>query len=152
MLFSYLVPSQLILKCANTLDILIHQIVYMEYFADTLLILQNFEKPIWMQKTWMKFNQLFWQKLFFQSFGELAKCHQNMLYEQSDVSEYLECGHILTSICEGALGQETKTKLFWTWIEFVSLHAICRADPPCLSMASNCHLWAILVWCHQLFI
>ena len=94
----------------------------------------------------------FWQKLFFQSFGELAKCHQNMLYEQSDVSEYLECGHILTSICEGALGQETKTKLFWTWIEFVSLHAICRADPPCLSMASNCHLWAILVWCHQLFI
>ena len=31
-----------------------------------------------MTKTWMKFNQVFWQKMFSQIFGELAKCYQNI--------------------------------------------------------------------------
>ena len=39
LLFSHSVPSQLILKYAYMLDVLIHRIVYMEYFDDTLPIL-----------------------------------------------------------------------------------------------------------------
>ena len=42
--FSYIVPLQLILKYAYTLDVLIHYIVHMECFDDTLPILENFEK------------------------------------------------------------------------------------------------------------
>ena len=30
----------------------------MEHFDDSLPILQNFEKNIWMQKSWLKFNQV----------------------------------------------------------------------------------------------
>ena len=45
----------MILKYDCMLDILIHQIVNLEYFDDTLLILQNIEKTFWEQKTSMKF-------------------------------------------------------------------------------------------------
>ena len=58
------VSSQLILKNAYMLDILIPHIVHMTYFDYTLPVFQNFEKTIWQQKTWMKFNQVFWHKLF----------------------------------------------------------------------------------------
>ena len=44
LLFSHSVSSQLFLKYAHILYILIHQTVYMKYFDDTLSILQNFEK------------------------------------------------------------------------------------------------------------
>ena len=65
-LFSHSVPLHLILKYmhAYILENLIHHIVHMEYFNDTLSILQNFEKTIWAQGTWMKFNQVFWQVFF----------------------------------------------------------------------------------------
>ena len=44
--FSHSVCSQLIIKFAYMLDILVHHIVNMEYFDDTLPILQNFKKTI----------------------------------------------------------------------------------------------------------
>ena len=44
------------------------------------LILQNFEKTIWVQKIWMKVIQVFWTKTFSQSFEELAKCNQNISF------------------------------------------------------------------------
>ena len=44
MLFSHSIPSQLILKYAYTLGILIHHIVYMSNFDCTLPVLQNLEK------------------------------------------------------------------------------------------------------------
>ena len=30
-------------------------------FDDILIILQKFEKIVWVQKTWMKFNHVYWQ-------------------------------------------------------------------------------------------
>ena len=92
--FSLSVPPQLILKHAYTLDVFIYHIVHMVYFDDTLLILQNFEKTIWVQKTWKKFNQAFWQKLF----SQLAKCHQNISCRQYDVSKHLAYRHILIDL------------------------------------------------------
>ena len=62
--FSLSVPSQLILKHAYMPDILICHIVHMKYFYYPLPVLQNFMKMIWVKKTWMKFNQVFWHKLF----------------------------------------------------------------------------------------
>ena len=58
LLFSHSVPSQLILKYACTLDVLIHHIFF-TYFAYTFPVLQNFEIKIWVQKTWMKLSQEF---------------------------------------------------------------------------------------------
>ena len=52
--FSLPVSSQLILKYAYMLDVMIPHIVHITYFDYTLSILQNFEKTIWLQKTWMK--------------------------------------------------------------------------------------------------
>ena len=56
--FFHSVPSQLILKYAYTLDVLIHHIVHMTQFDYTLPILQNFEKTKCAKSTSMKFNQV----------------------------------------------------------------------------------------------
>ena len=56
----------MILKYAYTLNILIHQIVHMEYFDDdTLPILQNFERTIFVKKNLIKLHSRF---LHFNSF------------------------------------------------------------------------------------
>ena len=61
---SLTVLSQLVLKYAYALDILIHQFVHMEFSDGTLPILLNFWKTIWLQKTWMKLNQVHWKNCF----------------------------------------------------------------------------------------
>ena len=55
MIFAIFSPAQLILKYACMLDV---------------------EKTIWIQKTWIKFNQDFWQNLFSQGFGQLIRCQK----------------------------------------------------------------------------
>ena len=89
--FSLHVYSQLILKYAYTLDILIPHIVHMTYFDYTLSILQN-------NVIAENFNEVHWHILFSQSFEELAKCGQNMLCGQCEVSKHLTYRHILKSI------------------------------------------------------
>ena len=56
--------SQLFLKYAYTLDILIYQYVHTILSDGTLPILLNFWKTIWLQQTWMKLNQVHWQNGF----------------------------------------------------------------------------------------
>ena len=48
--FSHSVPSRFISEYACMPDVLIHHIVHMEYFGDTLPILQNFEETIFINK------------------------------------------------------------------------------------------------------
>ena len=93
------------------LDILIHHIVHLTFFDYTLPVLQNFEKTIWVQKTWIKFNQVFWHKLFSQSSEELAKYSQNMSDGQCDVSKRLAYRHILKSIVK-ELKEKRKNSVF----------------------------------------
>ena len=66
------VLSQLDLKYAYALDILIHQFVHVEFFDCTLPILLNFWKTIWSQKTWMKLIKLI-EKIVFQKFRKIGK-------------------------------------------------------------------------------
>ena len=87
MLFSYLVPSQLILKHANTLDILIHQIVYMEHFDN---ILQNFEKLFGCRKLELSSIKFFDKNC-------ILKVLENIPCEQFDVSGCLVYRHIFSS-------------------------------------------------------
>ena len=51
----------MILKYTYALDVLIPHIVHMTYFDYTLSVLQNFQKTIWSQKTWMKFTVTFFK-------------------------------------------------------------------------------------------
>ena len=66
MIISLPLLSQLFLKYAYMVDILIHQFTRMEFSNSTLLILLYFWKTIWLQKTWMKLNQVHWQNCFSQ--------------------------------------------------------------------------------------
>ena len=45
-------------------DVLIHQFTHMEFSNGTLPILLNFWKTIWLQKTWLKLNQVQRQNCF----------------------------------------------------------------------------------------
>ena len=56
--------SQLFLKYAYMVDVLIHQFTHMEFSNSTFPILLNFWKTIWLQKTWIKSNQVHWQNHF----------------------------------------------------------------------------------------
>ena len=66
---------------AYMLDVLIHHIAHMTYLDYTLSILQNFEKTIWSQKTWMKFIGMFcFLKGYWQSVVKI--CHvDNVMYQ-----------------------------------------------------------------------
>ena len=64
MIISLPLLSQLFLKYAYTVDILIHQFTHMEFSNGTLLILLHFWKTIWLQETWMKLNQVHWRNCF----------------------------------------------------------------------------------------
>ena len=74
MIISLLLLSQLFLKYAYMVNILIHQFTHMKISNGTLPILLNFWKMIWLQKTWMKLNQVHWQNIFFKILGKSAKC------------------------------------------------------------------------------
>ena len=87
--------SQLILKYACTLDVLIPQIVHMTYFDYTLSILQNFEKNNLIADN---LNEVHWHISFSQSFEELAKCSRNVSCGQCDVSKCLAYRYMLKSI------------------------------------------------------
>ena len=115
--------SQLVLKYAYTLDILIHQFVHKKYLNDTLLIFLNFWKTIWSQKTWMKLNQVHWKKLFFKSLEKLTKCCQKIPCGQTDESKHLVHRHILKPV---AKVHEEKL----SFLCFFSLPAIRHADSP----------------------
>ena len=83
--------SQLILKYAYTLDILITHIFHMTYFDYTLSILQN-------NLIAENLNEVHLHILFSPSFEELAKCSQNISCGQCEVSKHLAYRHILKSI------------------------------------------------------
>ena len=61
------------------------------------------------QQTSFKFSAL---KLFSQSYGELAKCSQNVSGGQYDVSKCLACRHILKSIVKELKEKKQKKKVF----------------------------------------
>ena len=125
--FSLPVSSQLILKYAYALDILIPHNVHMTYFDYTLPILQNFEKTKCANGTSFKFSAF---KLFSQSFGELTRCSQNMSCGQCEVSKCLAYRHILKSIVRKLEEKHQRFSFFGTWINFnqvCSSHAICSA-------------------------
>ena len=64
MIISLPLLSQLYLKYAYMVDILIDHFTHMEFSNYTLQILLNFWKTIWLQKTWMKLNKVHWQNCF----------------------------------------------------------------------------------------
>ena len=89
------VLSQLVLKYAYVLDVLIHQFVHMEFSDGTLLnFLQNnfFNK---LDLTSFKFSAIKW---FFKSLEESAKCHQKIPCGQIDESKCLAYRYILKPV------------------------------------------------------
>ena len=61
------------LKYNNMLDILIHQLVHIEFSDDTLLILQNFQKTILLMNLFLLDSSLLRQNTFF----KVEENHQN---------------------------------------------------------------------------
>ena len=88
------VLSQLVLKYAYRLDVLIHQFVYMEFSDGTLPILKNnfFNE---LDLTSFKFSVIKW---FFKSLEKSAKCHQTIPCGQTDESKCLVYRHILKPV------------------------------------------------------
>ena len=78
------VLSQLFLKYAYTLDVLIHQFVHMEFSDSTLLILLNLKKKTnffnELELTSFKFSAI-------KSLEELTRCCQKIPYGQTDESK-----------------------------------------------------------------
>ena len=110
LVFSLPVSSQLILKYAYMLDILIPHIVHMTYFDYTFA---NYSK-LWENKmcqwTSFKFSAI---KLFSQCFGELTRCTQNMSCGQCEVSKHLAYRYILKSIVKKLEENNQKFSFFW---------------------------------------
>ena len=78
MIISLPLLSQLFLKYAYTVNVLIHQFTHMEFANSTLPILLSFWKTIWLQKTWMNLNQVHWQNCF-----AISKFHVGKLMNQN---------------------------------------------------------------------
>ena len=68
---------------------------------------KNSRPNIRIQKNLNEVQSSFWT-FFSQSIWELAKCHHNIPYEQSDVSEYLAYRNILKSIAKRTEGKNSK--------------------------------------------
>ena len=90
------VLSQLFLKYAYTLDVLIHQFVHMEFSDSTLLILLNFKKKIFfneLELTSFKFSAI-------KSLEELTRWRQKIPCGQTDESKHVGYRHILKTVAE----------------------------------------------------
>ena len=110
------------------LDVLIPHIVHMTYFDYTLSILQNFEKTIWSQKTWMKFIDTFCFLKVLKKRSVVKICGQ------CEVSKRLAYRHILKSVVKKL--EEKNQKFSFSKLD-LSSHAICRAAPPKTSKSTS---------------